>query len=133
MREFLETGWFRSLAAGMAVVMCLVSFVPRVEAGFVPSDRSLSAEVRTDDLATVQKSLENKMVRERLADLGYSPEEIEQRLSMLSDQELHSLASQIDAVDSGGILGAIIVVLIIVLVVIVVLKVTDKQVAVEDK
>ncbi|WP_029896743.1 PA2779 family protein [Desulfohalovibrio reitneri] len=105
---------FKGLASCMAVLMCLVSFVPRVQAGFVPSHRSLSADVRADDLATVQQTLENKVVRERLADLGYSPGEVEQRLAALSDRELHTLASQLEALDAGAGAGGVIIAIVII-------------------
>lgn len=124
----------RRVAFIMILVMLPLSFIPRVEAAFVPSDESLSSVVREQDMATVQKALEHKLVKERLGDLGYSEEEIASRLEQLSDQELHSFASQLDSLNPGGDgLGFVIGVLIIVLLVVLILKLWDKQIVISER
>ena len=65
----------------LAVVMGLISFMPNVEASFVPSDESFSSISRQNDMATIQRTLEHKLVKERLKDLGYTDEEIKAKLS----------------------------------------------------
>lgn len=119
------------VALFMAMIMTVTGFVPRVEAGFVPSDESYTQETRTQDMQMVKQALEQKQVRERLEALGYTPQEIDQRLAQLSDQEVHKLASKIDTLNQGGVIGLVIGVLVIVILVIVVLKLTDKRITVE--
>lgn len=107
-------------------VLSLISLVPRVEAAFIPSSDSRSGLMRNQDIQTIQKALENKIVKQRLQDLGFSEEEIQERLNQLSDEEIHSLAMQIDSLSQGGILGVVIAVLIIVVLVLVIMKLMDK-------
>jgi hypothetical protein len=108
----------------LAVVMGFVSLVPQVEASFVPSDHSdrfSSPTSRQDDMATIQRASERKLVQERLRDLGYTEDEIRSRLDQLSDTELHSLAAQLDtlAPAGDGFEVAVIILLVLVLVVLV--------------
>ena len=121
----------RRVSLTLILIMLPLSFVPRVEAAFIPSDESSSSVVRERDMATVQKSLEHKVVKEKLRDLGYSEEEIAARLDQLSDEELHSFASRLDSLNPGGDgLGVVIAVLIIVLLVILILKLWDKRIVI---
>ena len=105
MKAFMTDPAVRWIATVLVVVMGLVSFVPRVEASFVPSDqsdRSSSPTSRQEDVATIQKALEQKLVQERLRDFGYTEEEIKSRLDQLSDTELHSFAAQLDTLAPAG-------------------------------
>lgn len=114
-------------------IMLPLSFVPKIEASFIPSDESSSSIVRKQDMARVQKALEHKLVKEKLNDLGYSEEEIAARLDQLSDQELHSFASQLDSLNPGGDgFGIIIGILIIVLLVILILKLWGKRIVITE-
>ena len=123
----------RRVAITLILIMLPLSFIPRVEAAFIPSDESSSSMMRQQDMATVQKALEHKLVKQRLSDLGYTEEEIAARLNQLSDQELHSFASQLDSLNPGGDgLGIIIAILVIALLVILILKLWDKRIVVTD-
>jgi hypothetical protein len=70
---------------------------------------------RTEDLARLQSLLEQKLVAQRLADLGFSAEEIRARLEALDDQRLHEVAQRVDGLlpagdATGGIaIGALVV------------------------
>ena len=80
---------------------------------------SVSDPNRVMDLQTVQKILENKIVRQRLEDFGLTSEEINARLTRLSDDQLHQLATQIDAITPGGDgLGIIVALLVIAILVV---------------
>ena len=128
MKAFMTGPVVRRIAVILVVVMGLVSLVPRVEASFVPSDQSASSFSREEDMSTVQKALELKLVKERLKDLGYTEEEIKARLDRLSDAELHSLATQLDALmpAGDGFEVAVIILLIAALVVLVLLVMGKK-------
>ena len=126
MKIFMTEPVLRRIAVTLAVVMGLVGLVPKVEASFVPTDQSVQSSSpisRQEDVATIQKVLEQKLVKERLKDLGYADDETKARLDQLSDTELHSLATQIDAlVPAGdGFEAAVIILLVLVLVVLVLL------------
>lgn len=128
---FLEAAWVKHLAVVLIVFMTVISIVPKAQAGFVPTDESVVSEMRSHDAAVVKRVLENKKVGERLKALGYSEQEVEARLSQLSDAELHRLSTKIDSLASGGIIGAVIAILIVVLLVVLILEITDKQIIVD--
>jgi len=123
MKAFMTDPVVRGIAMMLVVVMGLVSLVPRVEASFIPSEESLGSVSRQEDMAAIQRALENTLVKERLKDLGYTEEEIKARLDQLSEAELHRLATQLDAlVPAGdGFEVAVIILLVLVLVVLVLL------------
>jgi hypothetical protein len=130
MHALLQTALVRRVAMLLVAVMTLLAFAPRVEAGFVPTGLSQAA-VHAQDLAVVQKTLEHKAVTERLAALGYSKEEVSSRLAMLSDDERHRLAGQLDALGAGGDgLGIVLALVIIVLLVVLILKIEDKTITI---
>lgn len=129
MRRFKNAVLTRRIAMLLVVLMGIFSVVPRIEASFVPSDESFESNVRQKDMATVQKILEQKVVKERLKALGYSEEEINTRLDQLSDDELHQFATQLDSLASGGNgFGFVLAVLVIVLLILLILHLTDKKI-----
>jgi CHASE3 domain sensor protein len=123
MQAVLSSMWTRRLALFLAVLMGVLGMAPQSEAAFVSSTQT--AADRTRDMDVVQKALESKLVAERLKDLGYGQDEIQLRLAQLSDQEIHQLASDIDAVaPAGDGLGILVTVLVIVILLLVILKLT---------
>ena len=84
---------------------------------------------RAADVAKVRTALESTAVKQRLVDYGLSPEEASQRLALLSDEQVHQFAAQLDAVQAGGDgLGDVVFVLLVVVLVIVILELTGHQV-----
>ena len=77
--------------------------------------------MRTADLKTIQSALESKIVRHRLEELKLNPDQINSRLSQLSNAQLHQFASQIRAVSPGGDGGLGIVIALLVVAILVVL------------
>ena len=125
MLAFKEGILARRITIMLIILMSIISFVPRVEAAFISSGESQNELMRDQDMQIIKKALENKVITQRLQDLGFSDQEIQDRMDQLSDQEVHNLATQIDSVSQGGILGVIIALLVIVLLVVVILKLTD--------
>lgn len=123
---------FPGVAWCLIITMCLVGLIPRVEAGFVPSQILPSPPVdRLQDLETIRQVLEMKMVRERLKQLGFTPEEIQARLQQLNDQQLHQLARHLDELKvGGGGLEVAILILLIVTLVLLILLLTGRRVIV---
>ncbi len=69
------------IASYLVFAMLILGIVPRVDAGFVPSEIITHLQIdRTADLQKIQKVIETKMVRERLENLGFTEDEIQKRL-----------------------------------------------------
>jgi hypothetical protein len=123
----------KSLVCYLVLALFVIGIVPRVEAAFAPSGvLSLSAEARSGDVEKIRTALENKLVSQRLLDLGYTSEEVMTRVSQLSDSQLHSFAQKLDDLKVGGDgLGIIIAVLVIVVLVLLILQLTGHKVFVK--
>jgi len=117
----------------LAAAIFVIGITPRVYAGFAPSEGfALASGERASHLDKVQKFLEMKMVRERMKDLGFTPEEIQGKMKDLSDQQLHQLAMKIDDLKVGGDgLGIVIAILVIVILVIVIIQLTGHRIVVK--
>jgi hypothetical protein len=99
-------------------------FPPEAGAMIAPAglaQESNSVSNREEDMRTVQRALESKVIRQRLADYGLTPKEINARLASLSDNQLHQMASQIDAQMPGGDAGLSILITVLVIAILVVL------------
>ena len=115
--------WTKYLLWYLIGVMFVIGITPRAFAGFSPSETiSLLPSDRSSDLGEVRKVLELKMVRERLKEFGFTREEIEKRLTQLSDEQLHQLALHLEEVkvgcDGWVVLGILIVLAAIAVIVI---------------
>jgi len=87
------------------------------------------SEARSTDLAKVQATLESSVIKQRLMDYGLTAGETVNRLSTLSDEQIHQLAANMDAVQAGGdVLGDVIVILLIVVIVIAILELTGHHI-----
>jgi hypothetical protein len=106
----------------LVVAMFVIGITPRVYAGFSPSEMvALSQVDRESDLQKIQSVIEMKMIGERLKQMGLTPDEIQKRLSQLSDQQIHQLALQLDELKVGGDAGWVVLGIVIVLAAIAVL------------
>jgi hypothetical protein len=116
----------------LVVAMFIIGIAPRVDAGFSPSEiMKVTQTDRTADLQKIRQALEIKAVGERLKQLGLTKDEIQKRLSELSDPQIHRIALQLDDLRVGGdALGVIIAILVIAVLVIVILKLTGHRVLV---
>ncbi len=115
------------------VAMLVISIVPRVEAGFAPSEMTaLSRADMSSDLKRIQKVLETKMIKERLGQLGFKPDEISSRFAQLSNRQIHQLALQLDDLKVGGDgLGVVIAMLVIAILVVLLLQLTGHKIIVQ--
>lgn len=116
--------WIRTVATTMALVIGFCSAAPIALAGPISSVEIVTDSTRTADLATVQQALEQKVVQQRLSELGFSQGEIEMRLAQASDAELHQLAVQSETLMAGGDGGVIVTILVIVILVILIMRLT---------
>lgn len=117
-----------TLFLSLVLLVGLVS-VPAVQAETDTShemQENQNAEAQlTKNLETIDKALNQKAIQDRLKDLGYTPEEIQNRLDRLSPEEAQQLAERIESVETGGDLGGwtnseLLSVLLIVLIVVII-------------
>ena len=109
-----------SLIGALAIVTTLaMTLPPQGWAMLAPSDLinptpSASAS-RAADLKTIQATLESKIIRQRLSEFKLTPEQVNQRMSQLSDAQVHQVATQIRTMNPGGDggLGILIALLVI--------------------
>ena len=123
----------KALACYLVLALFVIGMVPRAEAAFSPSETlTFGVSIRAGDVEKIQTILENKLIRQRLQDLGYSTEEITSRLAQLTDQQVHAIAQKLDDLKVGGDgLGFVIAILVIVVLVILILQLTGHKVFVK--
>jgi len=121
--DFGMSGIYRSIKKGslryllylVLVSVSILGLVPRVSNAVVVANPEGSAQVdRAQDMAKIRSALERKEVASRLQAMGLSTEDIEKRLSVLSDDDIHKIATNLDSVNAGsGALETILVLLVI--------------------
>jgi hypothetical protein len=123
------------LSMYLAVAMFIIGITPRVYAGFSSSEAiSILTFDRASDLDKIRKVLEMKMVRERLKAFGFTADEIEKKLSQLSDQQIHQVAVSLDELKVGGDgWTVLIVILLLAILAGVIIYVTGHRVVVEKE
>ncbi|MEW6615105.1 MAG: PA2779 family protein [Thermodesulfobacteriota bacterium] len=117
----------------LVFAMFIIGIVPRVEASFASSEAVvITKAARASDMEGVQKVLETKIIKERLEKLGFTQDEISNRLSQLSDYQIHKLALQLDDLKVGGDgLGVVIAILVIAILVVILLHLTGHKVIIK--
>ena len=106
----------------LVVAMFVIGITPRVYAEFSPSEVVGVPQIdRGSNLGKIQNAIETKMIGERLKQIGLTPDEIQKKLSQLSDQQIHRLALQLDELKVGGDAGWVVLGVILVLAAIAVL------------
>ena len=121
------------IALAFAMYLCCLMTAPAVAGmmGAIASD-SDTGKTRGEELVQVQRALEKEIVKGQLGAYGLTPEEINQRLEGLSDEQLHMLAQASDRVLAGGDGGEVIIaVLLIILIVLLILYLTNKHVVIK--
>jgi hypothetical protein len=124
--------FMKHVAWYLVIAMFIIGIAPRVDAGLVGSEiTSLMQVDRTAELENIQKFLETKAVSKRLEQFGYTQDEVQKRLTQLSDQQIHQIATKLDDLKIGGDgAGIVIALLVIVVLVIVILQLTGHKVIV---
>jgi len=74
---------------------------------------------RAADMANIQKALESKSLKQRLVDYGLSPEGALAKINGLSDEQVHLLATNIDALQAGGMKSSDIIIILLLIIVVV--------------
>jgi hypothetical protein len=105
----------------LIVAMFVIGIAPRLEAGLSPSEMLQSTSGRSADLNRIQAVLENKLIAQRLRDLGFSPGDIATRRSQMSDEQIHRFAQRLDDLKVGGDGGDVVVALLIIVALVVII------------
>jgi len=118
----MKTIFMKHVTWYLVVAMFVIGITPRVYAGFSPSEVvGFSPIDRASDLGKIQNAIETKMIGERLKQIGLTPDEIQKKLSQLSDQQIHQLAQRLNELRVGGDSGWVALGIVITLVAIAVL------------
>ncbi|HZS11924.1 MAG TPA: PA2779 family protein [Nitrospirales bacterium] len=96
----------RRVSATMTAIMFALTivfgaFAPAI-AMLAPDPTSQVQSQRTEDLSTVQKLLETKVVQQRLQDIGLTSDEMLAKVSKLTDSQIHQMAVQVDSLFAAG-------------------------------
>ncbi|MFN3946815.1 MAG: PA2779 family protein [Aquificaceae bacterium] len=93
-----------------------------------PSSQEIAIK-REEDIAKIQRALESKELQEKLKAYGLTKEEVESKLSQLSDEQIHMLAKASDKVLAGGDgVGLAIGILIVAILLVILLKLLNKEI-----
>ncbi|RMH01215.1 MAG: hypothetical protein D6699_07025 [Aquificota bacterium] len=118
------------LALGVAGWLFAFNSAPAM-AGLVeskPASEQLISQ-RDAEIAKIKRALESKLLQEKLKAYGLTKEEVEKKLSELSDEQIHMLAKASDRLLAGGdALGAVIAVLVIAILLVILLKLLNKEI-----
>ena len=85
-------------------------------AGDIGTQTLLDAEQSTGSLERVEAFLARDRVRDQMIAFGVDPEEVQQRISALTQEELNLLDGQLETLPAGGLLAVIGVVFVVLLV-----------------
>jgi len=128
--KFVKSWYFRQIALVLAFTMLAIGTVPAKSMAYVVGSEAVVAEYsREADIARIQRVLESKLVSDKLSEAGLTQEEISSKMAQLTDDEVHSFASQLESVYPGGDgVGVVIGLLVIVILVIVILRLMDRKI-----
>jgi len=111
----MKSMWVKGIVCYLVVAMFVFGITPRLYAGFSGSEAlSILTFDRSSDLGKIRKTLEMKMVRERLKAFGYTSEEVEKKLSQLNDQQIHQIALSLDELKVGGDGWAVLIIILLI-------------------
>ena len=127
--------WFFNVRVCWPVLVAylFIAIIPPNADAFLAQSRLSTGEIvseRSADITSIQTALENKVVTQRLADYGLTPEEVDAKLDSLSDEQLHQLASLSGDV-GGGMVGVVIAVLLVILLVVLILHISDRRIVIQ--
>lgn len=109
---------FKRLTASVLIISTAVLGVPMAaQAGMVSSSDALALPNQTDARSKVNAVLARVDVRSEMTLRGLSPEQAQERVKAMTDDEVATLAGRIDQAPAGGdILGLMFTVFIVLLI-----------------
>ena len=122
--------FFKMIALYLVVATTVLTLPAQGWAMFIPAGETASS--RQADIDAIQKTLESTVVKQRLTELGLSSGEALARVNMLSDEQIHQVASNLDSLQAGADgAGVLIFLLLVAIIVVVILQVTGHRVIVK--
>jgi hypothetical protein len=118
------------LVVYLSIALVVLGFFSATSASatFLPSHATRPSD-NTRDRETLRSFLESKIVRQRLIDLGLTPEQVNVRLAEWSDEEVHQLSERVELLQAGsGGLETVAILLVITLLVVLILQATGYKV-----
>jgi len=103
-------GLCRLLTVTVLMLSCQVSW-----AGMIGTSQMVAAAQSGVDRTTVQRVLARGELRDQLRALGVDPKAVDERVAALTDQEVQTLAGQIEAAPAGGVWGWIALAVLIII------------------
>ena len=105
----------RYLAIMMATLFMLTSMASiHAQASMVGTHEVIASEQLSVDRDQLKSMLDDEAVQDKLASMGVSPEQVEQRINSLTADELAHFNAQLDEAPAGaGVLGVIVLFLVI--------------------
>ncbi len=121
--------FFKALASYLVIAMVLISLPAQGWAMFIPSGEADA--VRKADMASIQKTVESTIVKQRLMDYGLSPDEAMARINKLSNEQIHQFATQLNSLQAGADgVDTLIFLLLVAIVAVLVIELTGHHVIV---
>jgi hypothetical protein len=130
MKRILSAFYAKPLSIYLGAALIAVSaFAGPAEAMFLPAAppaQTTAVSGRSADLVKIQRALESKTLQQRLMDYGLAPEKTMAKINGLSDEQVHRLAANIDALQAGGRGGidntTVIIILLLVLIIVILVQ-----------
>ena len=111
----MNSAWARTLCRLLVALMIWTPY-QFAQASMIGTDQAASASIQADR-GTVLGFVNRADVASRLQSMGVDPKTAQERIASLSDQEVQSLASQINSAPAGAMSDGAAVVLIILVVI----------------
>lgn len=101
----------------LSVSIAYAGLVSTASAAVVGTQQALSVDARQAMITHINSSLQRDDVRQAMIDLGVDPQQAEQRVASLTDQELAELDGKLDQLPAGSgalaVIGIVFLVLLI--------------------
>lgn len=95
-------------------------------AAYVPSTQAFETQQTTQYRADIAASLDKQQFRDALEAQGVSPDEVKERLAMLTPSQIEQLKTQLDSMPAGeGAIGAIVGAAVFVFIVLLITDLVD--------
>lgn len=112
------TFWRRPFAVLLAMIIFATTLgAAHAQAAAISTGDVIAAEQVKVDRAELKAMLDNADVKQKLADMGVDPNQVEERINNLTPEELSDFNQQLEdspaAADGGGIVGIIVLFLLI--------------------
>ncbi|GAA6130359.1 PA2779 family protein [Halopseudomonas sabulinigri] len=105
----------RYLSVVFAALFMLTSLISvQAQAAMVGTNEVIAQQQLTVDRAELKGMLQDEAVQEKLASMGVSPDQVDQRIDSLTADELAYFNTQLDEAPAGaGVVGVIVLFLVI--------------------